>query len=122
MRAMPLADLLPGRIGLAGRLPGRLDDLRGPDRGMVRLPRGLAWPGLRECDVSEGRSRRTMYGMLLAKGRRNDIARLVNPGLLSQDWALISPALDARLCRSCERRLGLRRTAGTSTAGAAEIA
>jgi hypothetical protein len=110
---MPLAELLASRAGLAGRLPGRIDDLRGPASGVIRLPRNLAWPGMRECDVSDDRTRRAMYGMLLAKGRRHDIERLVNPALLSQDWPLIRNVLDPRLSRRCERQFGLGHPAGT---------
>ncbi len=104
---MALAHLLPGRLGLAGRLPARIEDLRGPAGGVILLPRNLSWPGMRECDVSDDRGRRNMYGLLLAQGSRNDIARFVNAGLLRQDWPLIRKSLDARLSRSCERRFGL---------------
>ena len=106
---MALPDLLPGRLGGTGRLPGRLSDLRGPAGGVIRLPRNLAWPGMRECDVSDDRTRRALYGMLLAQGRREDITRLVNPALLTKDWPLIRGTMDSRLCRRCERQLGLAR-------------
>jgi hypothetical protein len=99
--------MLPGRLGLGGRLPGRIDDLRGPARGVIMLPRNLSWPGMRECDVGDDRGRRSLYGMLLAQGQRNDIARFVNGGLLRQDWPLIKNTLDGRLSRWCERRFGL---------------
>jgi len=82
------------------------------------LPRYLAWPGMRECDIGDEASRRTLYGMLLAQGKHNDIARLVNAGLLSRDWPLIARSLDARLCRRCERRFGLGQPEGLhGTAG-----
>jgi hypothetical protein len=108
---MVIADLVPRRLVLGGRLPKRIEDLRGPVKGVILLPRNLSWPGMRECDVSDDRSRRSLYGMLLAQGRRNDIARFVNGGLLRHDWPLIRKSLDARLCRRCERRFGLRRAA-----------
>lgn len=115
---MALADMLPGRLGLAGRLPRRIDDLRGPARGVIMLPRNLAWPGMRECDVSDDRARRSLYGMLLAQGQRNDIARFVNGGLLRQDWPPIKITLDGRLARRCERRFGLgKRDAGLQASG-----
>ena len=104
---MALADMLPGQLALAGRLPGRIDDLRGPVRGVIMLPKNLSWPGMRECDVSDDRGRRSLYGMLLAQGKRNDIARFVNAGLLRQDWPLIRNSLDSGLRRGCERRFGL---------------
>ena len=106
---MSLTDLLrPGRIGLAGRLPARLEDLHGPERGVIVLPRHLAWPGMREFDVADDRLRRSLYGIVLTQGRRNDLARFVNPRLLTQDWPLLRSSLDPKLRRWCERRLALR--------------
>jgi hypothetical protein len=114
---MSLTDLLrPGRIGLAGRLPARLEDLHGPERGVIVLPRHLAWPGMREFDVADDRLRRSMYGIVLTQGRRNDLARFVNPRLLTQDWPLLRSSLDPKLRRWCERRLPLRGLAGPPTA------
>jgi hypothetical protein len=110
---MSLTDLLrPRRIGLAGRLPARLEDLHGPERGVIVLPRHLAWPGMREFDVTDDRLRRSMYGIVLTQGRRNDLARFVNPRLLRQDWPLLRSSLDPKLRRWCERRLPLRELAG----------
>ena len=117
--AMPFADVLPGRFGLAARLPGRIGDLQGPVQGVILLPRNLSWPGMRECDVGDSPSRRSVYGMLLTQGKRNDIVRLVNPELLRQDWPLIRNSLDAGLRRWCERRLGLGRRGEDVAAAAA---
>jgi hypothetical protein len=103
---MSLADLLAGR-GLAGRLPQRLEELRGPVRGVIVLPRHLAWPGMREFDLSDDGIRRSMYGIVLTQGRRNEVARFLNPGLLREDWPLIRTSLDPRLRRWCERRFAL---------------
>jgi hypothetical protein len=105
---MSLADLLSGRGGLAGRLPQRLDDLRGPAAGVVMLPRHLSWPGMREFDVSDGSTRRSLYGIVLTQGRRNDVARFLNARLLIEDWPLIRSSLDPKLRRWCERRFELR--------------
>jgi hypothetical protein len=107
MQVMPIADLLTGRFGPAGRLPGRIDDLKGPARGVVMLPMHLSWPGMRECDVSDDRTRRSMYGMLLSQGQRNDIVRFVNPALLAEDWPVIAGSLDPKLRRWCERQFAL---------------
>jgi hypothetical protein len=104
---MPIADMLSGRFGLAGRLPGHLDDLRGPAKGVVMLPMHLSWPGMRECDVSDDRTRRSMYGMLLSQGKRNDVVRFVNAGLLTQDWPAIADSLEPKLRRWCERQFVL---------------
>jgi len=120
---MLVADLLPGRMKLATRLPGRIEDLRGPVSGVVMLPRNLAMPGMRECDISSGADRRGLYRLLLAQGARNDVARFVNAGLLRQDWPEIRIALDIRLARWCERRYGLgRRTHAGLAGGSAEVA
>ena len=104
---MSLAELLSGRVGLAGRLPQQLDDLRGPSKGVVVLPRHLSWPGMREFDVTDDNIRRSMYGIVLTQGQRNDMKRFLNPDLLRQDWPLIAAALDPRLRRLCERRFEL---------------
>jgi len=104
---MALAHLLPGRLGPTGRLPGRIEDLRGPARGVVMLPRHLSWPGVREFDLSDDRTRRGMYGIVLSQGTRNDVARFLNAALLRQDWPLIRSSLDPRLRRWCERRFSL---------------
>jgi hypothetical protein len=104
---MSFADWLAGRKSHAGRLPERIEDLRGPSRGVVMLPRHLAFPGMRECDVTEDASRRNMYGIVLTQGQRNDVARYLNPQFLRQDWPFISGALDPTLRRACERRFAL---------------
>ena len=105
---MSLAELISGRAGLAGRLPGRIEELRGPVRGVIVLPRHLSWPGLRECDVTDDCTRRSMYGIVLTQGRRNEVARFLNARLLVQDWPLIRSSLDPKLRRWCERRFALR--------------
>ena len=105
---MSLTDLLlHGRAG-AGRLPASLSELHGPEQGVIVLPRHLARPGLREFDVTDDRLRRSLYGIVLTNGRRNDLARFVNPRLLQQDWPLLRTFLDPKVRRGCERRLKLR--------------
>src|SRR5262250_2440148 len=107
---MPLADLLrrvPQAGGLARRLPASPNDLRGPERGVVVLPRHLCPPGLREFDVTDDGDRRSLYGIVLTQGRRNDMARLVNARLLRQDWPVLCDSLDPKIRRGCERWLNL---------------
>jgi hypothetical protein len=104
---MSLAELLSGRLGHRGRLPDRLDDLCGPARGVIVLPRHLSWPGMREFDVADDATRRSMYGIVLTQGQRNDVKRFLNARLLRQDWPVLRSALDPRLRRWCERRFGL---------------
>jgi hypothetical protein len=104
---MSLADWLSGRTSHAGRLPEGIDELRGPAKGVIVLPRHLAFPGMRECDVTDDTIRRSMYGMVLTQGARNDVARFLNPGLLRADWPVIREALDPKLRGTCERRFEL---------------
>jgi len=104
---MSLTELLSGRSGLAGRLPQRLEELRGPVKGVIVLPRHLSWPGMREFDVSDDHVRRSMYGIVLTQGRRNEVARFLNARLLTEDWPLIRASLDPKLRRWCERRFAL---------------
>lgn len=104
---MSFADWLSGRKSHAGRLPERIEELRGPAKGVIVLPRHLAFPGMRECDVTDDSVRRNMYGIVLTQGQRNDVARFLNPTLLRQDWPLIRDALDPKLAGYCERRFAL---------------
>jgi hypothetical protein len=104
---MALSDLLSGRLGPAGRLPARIEDFAGPAKGVVKLPTHLSWPGMRECDVSDDGTRRSVYGLLLARGSHNDVVRFVNADLLAADWALIADSLDPKLRRWCERQFAL---------------
>jgi hypothetical protein len=108
---MTLGDLLTGHGELARRLPRRLEELHGPVKGVIVLPRHLAWPGMREFDVADDRDRRSMYGVVLTQGRRNDVARFVNARLLAEDWPVIRVSLDPKLRRWCERRFALRASA-----------
>ena len=52
--------------------------------------------------------RRSLYGIMLTRGRRVDMARFVNARLLRQDWPLLRSSLDPKVRRCCERRLALR--------------
>jgi len=106
---MPFADWLSGHRSHRGRLPDRIEDLRGPTQGVIVLPRHLSWPGMRECDVTDDNKRRSMYGIVLTQGQRNDVARFLNPQLLRADWPLIRQSLDPKLRWQCERRFALSR-------------
>ncbi len=101
---------------MAADCPKALTELRGPAKGVIMLPRHLSWPGLRECDVTDGTTRRTMYGIVLTQGQRNDIARFLNPGLLRADWPQLRGVLDPRLRDYCEQRFALGRPAGVEHA------
>ena len=105
---MALADGILSRWdGGSGRLPDRLEDLRGPRHGIVVLPTHLTWHGLREFDVSKDEPRLVLYSIVLSQGRRNDLARFVNAGRLAEDWPALRAMLSRRMRKACERRLGL---------------
>jgi hypothetical protein len=105
--SMSLTDLFRPGANLARRLPASPDDLHGPEQGVVVLPRHLSPPGLREFDVTDDRLRRSLYGIVLTQGRRNDMARFVNARLLRQDWPVLCGSLDPKIRRGCERWLKL---------------
>ena len=109
---MSFADWLSGRKSHAERLPERIEELRGPAKGVIVLPRHLALPGMRECDVTDDSTRRNMYGIVLTQGQRNDVARFLNPQLLRQDWPQLRDVLDPKLRDYCERRFALGGSAG----------
>jgi hypothetical protein len=99
--------LFTGWSPQAARLPGRLEDLHGPWRGVVVLPGHLTWPGLREFDVALDRPRLLLYSIVLSQGRPNDLARFVNPRRLRDDWPQLRLLLSSPIRRACERKLGL---------------
>jgi hypothetical protein len=115
---MSLADWLTAQSPHGRRLPARLDELRGPAKGVIVLPRHLSWPGMRECDVTDESTRRNMYGIVLTQGQRNDVARFLNPELLRADWPQLRDVLDPKLRDYCERRFALGRTAAAPAAPA----
>lgn len=104
---MSLADWLAGRKQRTDRLPEGIEELRGPARGVVSLPRHLALPGMRDCDVTDDAVRRSMYGIVLTQGQRNDVARFLNADYLRQDWPMIAGSLDPSVRGACERRFAL---------------
>src|SRR5215467_10076776 len=87
---------------LARRLPASPDDLHGPEQGVVVLPRHLSPPGLREFDVTDDWHRRSLYGIVLTQGSRNDIARFVNARLLLALCAVLRVSHHAKIRRVCE--------------------
>ena len=92
----------------ARRLPERLEDLHGPWQGVVVLPVHLTWHELREFDVALEKPRLLLYSIVLSQGRRNDLARFVNPRRLRDDWPQLRPLVSRPMRRACERKLGLR--------------
>src|SRR5260370_42463655 len=66
-RRMVIADLVPRRLALGGRLPNRIADLTGPVKGVILLPRNPSLPGKRGCDVSGAGGRGGLDGMPLGQ-------------------------------------------------------
>jgi len=108
-------DLRTALTGQSGRLPDRLEDLHGPWQGIVVLPVHLTWHGLREFDVGRPRARLLLYSIVISQGRRNDLARFLNPQRLRDDWPQLRPLVSGKMRRLCERKLGLAATAGSGT-------
>jgi len=100
--------LSAGFSGDGGRLPRRLEDLRGPWQGIVVLPVHLSWYGHREFDIAVQKSRLQLYSTLLSQGRQSDMVRLVNAQRLSEDWPQLRVLVSRKVRRTCERKLGLR--------------
>jgi hypothetical protein len=71
------------------RLPVTLDELVGPDRGMVPLPSHVAWSGLTAFDVDRPPLRVSMYHIVLTEGLREDLATYINRGLLVREWPVL---------------------------------
>ena len=61
-----------------------------------------------EFDVALERPRLLLYSIVLSQGRRNDLARFVNPRRLRDDWPQLRLLLSRPMRRACERKLGLR--------------
>jgi hypothetical protein len=100
-----IADALPSRyIGVEDRIPA-WESFHGPDRGVVQLPRRLAWSGLTSYDIGDMRQRLTLYSILLDCGQRDDIAVYVNRGLLSADWPNMRRLTSRELIGIWERQL-----------------
>ncbi len=100
--------LIAGMSRQGGRVPDQLDDLHGPWQGIVVLPVHLTWHGLREFDVAREKPRLLLYSIVISQGRRNDLARFVNPMRLRDDWPQLRLLVSSRMRRACERKLGLR--------------
>ncbi|WP_327587715.1 hypothetical protein OHA25_12515 [Nonomuraea sp. NBC_00507] len=80
-------DLPPGSREYAETvLPVSLCDLRGPARGILSLPRRVAWSGRTDYDLSVYEQRLEAYARVLEAGTRDDIIGLLNHTLLIGHW------------------------------------
>ncbi|AZM93752.1 MULTISPECIES: hypothetical protein [Streptomyces] len=77
------------RTRYAGRLPAALDELAGPEHGVVELPLHVAWSGLRSYDLDRPRLRMGLYRTVLAEGQHEDLVKLLNRDLLAAQWPVL---------------------------------
>lgn len=73
-----------------------LDDLQGPDHGVMTLPHELAWSGRTDFDLDDGYDRAAFYKIVLEEGIERHLAALLNSQLLVRHWAEINPARHVR--------------------------
>ncbi|MGW2324084.1 transcriptional regulator [Streptomyces sp. NPDC001155] len=71
------------------RLPSSLNELTGPEHGLVELPLHIAWSGLRTLDLDLPRQRMSLYRTVLAEGMRDDLCRFLNRGILLELWPVL---------------------------------
>jgi hypothetical protein len=69
-----------------------LEELRGPNEGILELPRELAWSGRRHFDLRDDDDRAAAYKIVLEEGREERLRRYLNAGLLLRYWREILPA------------------------------
>jgi hypothetical protein len=77
-------------------VPGSLDELQGPDHGVVALPKDVAWSGRHEFDLDDDYDRAAMYKIVLEEGQEADQRRLLNWRILRRDWRNFFPARQVR--------------------------
>ncbi|WP_331728267.1 hypothetical protein [Streptomyces sp. NBC_00158] len=77
------------RARYAGRLPAALDELAGPEHGVIELPLHVAWSGLRTYDLDRPRLRMGLYRTVLAEGQHEDLVKLLNRDLLAAQWPVL---------------------------------
>ncbi|WP_405573676.1 transcriptional regulator [Streptomyces phaeochromogenes] len=82
-----IASLLRARY--RRRLPSSLDELTGPEHGMVALPLHIAWSGLRTLDLGRPRQRMSLYRTVLAEGMLEDLCRFLNRDILLELWPVL---------------------------------
>ncbi|MFD9872881.1 hypothetical protein DLE01_37615 [Streptomyces sp. FT05W] len=79
----------PYKVKFVRRLPGTLEELRGPRHGVVQLPLHVAWSGLTAFDLDRPRSRMSLYRTVLAEGLCDDLRRYLDRDLLLELWPVL---------------------------------
>ncbi|MEW2400285.1 transcriptional regulator [Streptomyces sp. NPDC046862] len=82
-----IASLLRARF--KRRLPSSLNELTGPEHGMVELPLHIAWSGLRTLDLDRPRQRMSLYRTVLGEGLHDDLCRFLNKSILLELWPVL---------------------------------
>lgn len=77
-------------------VPADLDDLQGPEHGVVTLPHEVAWGGRREFNLDDDYDRAAMYKIVLEEGQEAHQRRLLNRDILRRDWDKIVAAREVR--------------------------
>ncbi|MCX5199268.1 hypothetical protein OOK31_36215 [Streptomyces sp. NBC_00249] len=108
------AEVLHARY--AGRLPASLEELVGPDRGVVELPLHIAWSGLRAYDLDRPRLRMGLYRTVLAEGGRDDLVKLLDRDLLLQQWPVLRKLVSRHVRQVWEDAFPELRPAGSAPA------
>ncbi|MGW5621442.1 hypothetical protein ACWEWP_11500 [Streptomyces olivaceus] len=106
----------PYRIKFVRRLPGSLDELRGPVHGVVELPLTVAWSGLRSFDLDRPRLRMSLYRTVLSEGMREDLCRFLNADLLIELWPTLRTLIGTAVRDAWEGAFPELREAGQATA------
>jgi hypothetical protein len=80
-------------------LPVSLEDLAGPDSGLVRLPAALGWTGRRCYDLDESSDARVLYERVIVEAFDVDVVvRVLDAARLLAAWPhLYLPAQAKRL-------------------------
>ncbi|MEV0990670.1 hypothetical protein [Streptomyces sp. NPDC049949] len=99
---VPAGEVLRERY--TGRLPDSLDELAGPVGGVVELPLHIAWSGLRAYDLDRPRQRMSLYRTVLAEGRRDDLATLLDRDLLTEQWPVLRTLVSRHIRQVWEDR------------------
>lgn len=77
------------RAKFAQRLPRSLDELCGPQQGVVQLPLHVAWSGLTSYDLDQPRQRMSLYSTVLHEGLHDDLVTLLNHDVLLELWPVL---------------------------------
>jgi hypothetical protein len=71
-------------------VPASLDDLRGPESGVVELPVRLYWSGSRRFDLTDPHQAADMCEAVLdVAATAGDITAYLNAGLLIRTWPVL---------------------------------